>query len=62
MFASTVVVSKALLLTPSYTGWLPEDVCVEYPIMIQAGSRIPEEVLGPDELQRVWQEYLGSSD
>jgi len=43
-------------------GWLPEDVRVECLMMIQAGSRIPEEVLGPDELQRVWQEYLDSSD
>jgi len=39
-------------------GWLPEDVRVECLLMIQAGNRIPEEVLGPDELQRVWQEYL----
>lgn len=36
-------------------GWLPEDVRMECLLMIQAGNRIPEEVLGPNELQQVWQ-------
>ena len=39
-------------------SWLPEDVRTEALMIIQAGKRIPEEVLGPDELVRVWQEYL----
>jgi len=38
--------------------WLPEDVRKECMMMIQAGKRIPEEVLGPVELQGVWQECL----
>jgi hypothetical protein len=37
------------------TGWLPEDVRAECLSMIQAGNRVPEEVLGPHELQQVWQ-------
>ena len=43
-------------------GWLPEDVRAECLLMIQAGNRIPEEVLGPDELHQVWQECLDSSE
>ena len=43
-------------------GWLPEDVRTECQTIIQAGNRIPEEALGPDELQQVWQEYVGSFD
>jgi hypothetical protein len=43
-------------------GWLPEDVRAECLMMVRAGNRIPEEVLGPDELQRVWQECLDSSE
>jgi Protein of unknown function C-terminus (DUF2399) len=39
-------------------SWLPEDVRIEVLMIIRAGKRIPEEVLGPDELVRVWQEYL----
>ncbi len=37
-------------------SWLPEDVHMECLTILQAGKRIPEEVLGPDELQVVWQE------
>jgi hypothetical protein len=40
-------------------SWLPEDVRRECLDMIQAGKRIPEEALGPDELQSVWQEVFG---
>jgi len=36
-------------------AWLPEDVRVDVLKIIQAGRRVPEEVLGPDELQHVWQ-------
>ena len=36
-------------------AWLPEDVRVDVLKIIQAGRRVPEEVLGPDELLRVWQ-------
>lgn len=36
-------------------AWLPEDVRVDALKIIQAGRRVPEEVLGPDELQHVWQ-------
>jgi hypothetical protein len=39
-------------------SWLPEDVRMECLTMIQAGRRIPEEVLGPDELQAVWQAFF----
>lgn len=35
-------------------AWLPEDVRGEVLKIIQAGRRVPEEVLGPDELQQVW--------
>lgn len=37
-------------------AWLPEDVQMEVRTILQAGNRIPEEVLGPDELLQVWQE------
>jgi len=36
-------------------AWLPEDVRGDVLKIIQAGRRVPEEVLGPDELQDVWQ-------
>lgn len=36
-------------------AWLPEDVRVDVLKIIQAGRRVPEEVLGPDELLHVWQ-------
>jgi len=36
-------------------AWLPEDVRGDVLKIIQAGRRVPEEVLGPDELQHVWQ-------
>ncbi len=36
-------------------AWLPEDVRIDVLKVIQAGRRVPEEVLGPDELQHVWQ-------
>lgn len=36
-------------------AWLPEDVHRDVLKIIQAGRRVPEEVLGPDELLRVWQ-------
>jgi hypothetical protein len=36
-------------------AWLPEDVRRDVLKIIQAGKRVPEEVLGPDELLRVWQ-------
>lgn len=39
-------------------SWLPEDVRMECLTIIQAGRRIPEEVLGPDELQTVWQAFF----
>jgi hypothetical protein len=39
-------------------SWLPEDVRMECLAMIQAGRRIPEEVLGPDELQTVWRAFF----
>ncbi len=42
--------------------WLAARRCVCGIPDNDSGSRIPEEVLGPDELQRVWQEYLDSSD
>jgi hypothetical protein len=42
-------------------SWLPEDVRLECLTIIRAGKRIPEEVLGPDELQRVWQEVFDAS-
>jgi len=35
--------------------WLPEDVRAEVLAIIQAGKRVPEEVLGPDELLQIWQ-------
>jgi|SRR5436305_1689304 len=37
------------------SAWLPEDVRGDVLKIIQAGRRVPEEVLGPDELQHVWQ-------
>ena len=40
-------------------SWLPEDVRRECLAIIQAGKRIPEEALGPDELQSVWQIVFG---
>ena len=36
-------------------AWLPEDVRRDVLKIIQAGKRVPEEVLGPDELLRAWQ-------
>jgi hypothetical protein len=42
-------------------AWLPEDVRREASQIIQSGRRIPEEVLGPDELQMVWQAYFDVS-
>lgn len=42
-------------------GWLPEDVRVECLAMLQAGNRVPEEVLGPEELQQVWQPFFSAS-
>lgn len=36
-------------------AWLPEDVRGDVLKIIQAGRRVPEEVLGPDELQHAWQ-------
>lgn len=39
----------------SLAAWLPEDVRVDVLKIIQAGRRVPEEVLGPDELLHVWQ-------
>lgn len=36
-------------------AWLPGDVRMDVLKIIQAGRRVPEEVLGPDELQHVWQ-------
>lgn len=42
-------------------SWLPEDVRMECLMIIQAGKRIPEEVLGPDELQLVWQESFDAA-
>lgn len=41
-------------------GWLPEEVRAECLPMIQAGNRIPEEVLGPHELQQVWQTFYST--
>lgn len=38
-------------------AWLPEDVRVDALQIIQAGRRVPEEVLGPDELQHIWRIY-----
>jgi hypothetical protein len=35
-------------------AWLPEDVRLEILEVLQAGRRIPEEVLGPDELLQQW--------
>ncbi len=35
--------------------WLPEEVRAEVLAIIQAGKRVPEEVLGPDELLQIWQ-------
>lgn len=39
-------------------SWLPENVRMECLTMIQAGRRIPEEVLGPDELRAVWRAFF----
>lgn len=36
-------------------AWLPEDVRIDVLKIIQTGRRVPEEVLGPDELLHVWQ-------
>lgn len=36
-------------------AWLPEDVRGDVLNIIRVGRRVPEEVLGPDELQQVWQ-------
>jgi hypothetical protein len=38
-------------------SWLPKNIQMECLRIIQAGRRIPEEVLGPDELQVVWQAF-----
>ena len=35
-------------------AWLPQDVRSDVLRIIQAGRRVPEEVLGPDELLRIW--------
>ncbi len=35
-------------------AWLPKEVRVDVLKIIQAGRRVPEEVLGPDELLRAW--------
>jgi hypothetical protein len=35
-------------------AWLPKEVRVDVLKIIQAGRRVPEEVLGPDGLLRVW--------
>jgi hypothetical protein len=39
-------------------SWLPEDVRTETLMIIRAGKRVPEEVLGPDELVIAWKEYF----
>lgn len=39
-------------------SWLPEDVRGECLAIIQAGKRVPEEALGPDEFQCVWRAFL----
>ena len=37
-------------------AWLPNDIRVNILNIIQAGRRIPEEILGPTEMLRVWEE------
>jgi hypothetical protein len=36
-------------------SWLPQQIQPESLRIIRAGRRIPEEVLGPDELHLAWQ-------
>lgn len=37
-------------------AWLPDNIRVNILNLIRAGRRIPEEILGPDEMLRVWEE------
>ncbi len=37
-------------------AWLPNNIRVNILNIIRAGRRIPEEILGPDEMLRVWEE------
>ncbi len=39
-------------------AWLPDDIRVNILNIIRAGRRIPEEILGPAEMLRVWEERV----
>jgi len=40
-------------------AWLPDDIRLNILAIIRAGRRIPEEILGPAEMLRVWEERAG---
>lgn len=46
----------------SLISWLPNEIQREVLQLIRAGRRVPEEVLGPDEMLDVWEEHLNIAE